>query len=56
MLQASKTLLANRHCEGVTSEGQVHEVHDYLFRWYVLLGKVISARKLHHKLFFSLET
>ncbi|KAG7290178.1 hypothetical protein NEMBOFW57_000176 [Staphylotrichum longicolle] len=31
-LYASKTLLASQQCEGVTSEGQVHEVHDYLFR------------------------
>ncbi|KAK4138114.1 hypothetical protein BT67DRAFT_430801 [Trichocladium antarcticum] len=34
---------------------EVHEVHEYLFGHYVLLGQVIAARKLHHKHFFSLE-
>jgi hypothetical protein len=30
-------------------------VHEYLFKQYVLLGKVIAARKIHHKHFYSLE-
>jgi hypothetical protein len=54
-LRGSKTPLARQTFDGVTSEDHIHEVHEYLFGQYVLLGKVIAARKLHHKHFFSLE-
>ncbi|KAK4095743.1 hypothetical protein N658DRAFT_511804 [Parathielavia hyrcaniae] len=54
-LRASKTPLASLTFEGLTTEEQTRDMHEYLFRQYVLLGKVISARKLHHKHFFSLE-
>ena len=54
-LHASKTALASSTFDAIVSEDQVREVHEYLFGQYVLLGKVIAARKLHHKHFFSLE-
>ncbi|KAK4148517.1 hypothetical protein C8A00DRAFT_19662 [Chaetomidium leptoderma] len=54
-LGGSKTPLASWTFEGIVSEEQLREVHEYLFRQYVLLGKVISARKLHHKHFFPLD-
>ncbi|KAH6841192.1 hypothetical protein B0I37DRAFT_419158 [Chaetomium sp. MPI-CAGE-AT-0009] len=53
--QSTPSRTADRTFGGITSEGQVHEVHGYLFRLYVLLGEGISARKLHHKPLFSLE-
>ncbi|KAK0637426.1 hypothetical protein B0T17DRAFT_588285 [Bombardia bombarda] len=52
---AKKTALVSQTFAEVSSESELHELHDHLFRHYVLLGKVISARKLHHKHFFSLE-
>jgi hypothetical protein len=55
LLRNSNTSFASQTFEGIGSEDEVHEVHEYLFGQYVLLGKVISARKLHHKHFFSLE-
>ncbi|KAJ4302088.1 hypothetical protein N0V88_002224 [Collariella sp. IMI 366227] len=54
-LHASKASLASQTFKSLASEPEVHAVHEYLFQQYVLLGKVISARKLHHKHFFSLE-
>lgn len=51
----TKTPLASQTFDDIASEDEVHEVHEYLFGHYVLLGQVIAARKLHHKHFFSLE-
>ncbi|KAK3680976.1 hypothetical protein B0T22DRAFT_523758 [Podospora appendiculata] len=54
-LRESKTALVSQTFAGVKSESELHEIHDFLFGQYVFLGKVISARKLHHKHFFSVE-
>ncbi|KAK3303235.1 uncharacterized protein B0T15DRAFT_495800 [Chaetomium strumarium] len=54
-LRKSKASLASQTFEQLTSETEVSEVHEYLFKQYVLLGKVIAARKIHHKHFYSLE-
>jgi hypothetical protein len=39
----------------ITEESQLQETHEFLFKTWVLLRKVISARKLHHRHFYSLE-
>ncbi|KAK7433000.1 hypothetical protein QQZ08_000471 [Neonectria magnoliae] len=52
-LKNSRTPLSNDTFEIITEEGTLKEIHSYLFEKYVLLGKVIDARKLHHKHFYS---
>lgn len=54
-LRNSKIPLGSQAFEAIQSEEELQEVHSYLFNQLVLLGKVISARKLHHKHFFPLE-
>ncbi|KAK4187166.1 hypothetical protein QBC35DRAFT_385541 [Podospora australis] len=54
-LRNSKVSLATQTFEGIQTQDELQEVHEYLFDQYILLGKVISARKLHHKHFYSLE-
>ncbi|KAI0967045.1 hypothetical protein F4678DRAFT_465849 [Xylaria arbuscula] len=54
-LKSSKAPLANETFEQVQDETVLNEIHTHLFREYVLLGKVIDARKLHHKHFFPLK-
>lgn len=54
-LKGSETPLANENFSSLDEEKTLREVHSYLFDKYVLIGKVIDARKLHHKHFYSLE-
>ncbi|KAI1347590.1 hypothetical protein F5Y01DRAFT_240286 [Xylaria sp. FL0043] len=54
-LKSNETPLANETFEHVQDEAVLNEVHDHLFKEYVLLGKVIDARKLHHKHFYPLK-
>ncbi|OTA99348.1 hypothetical protein M426DRAFT_325209 [Hypoxylon sp. CI-4A] len=54
-LQAAKVPLANETFSEVSSEKGLREIHDHLYQEYVLLGKVIDARKLHHKHFYPLQ-
>jgi hypothetical protein len=39
----------------VEDEASLREVHDYLFKRYNLLDRVIRARKLHHSHFFAID-
>lgn len=47
--------LANETFEDIEDEKTLREIHGYLFDKYVLLGKVIDARRLHRKHFYSLN-
>lgn len=51
-LQHADVPLANDDFEKVDDEGVLKDIHGHLFESYVLLGKVIDARKLHHKHFY----
>lgn len=54
-LRNSATSLVSQTFDAVESEEELRELHNHLFRRYVLLGKVISARRLHHKHYFPVE-
>ncbi|KAH0489941.1 hypothetical protein TgHK011_001430 [Trichoderma gracile] len=54
-LQTSKVPLANQTFEDVQDPETLRELHSHLFKRYVLTGKVIDARKLHHTHFYSLQ-
>ncbi|KAM7183928.1 hypothetical protein V8F20_012427 [Naviculisporaceae sp. PSN 640] len=54
-LRNTKKSLVSQTFEDIQTEAELQEVHNYLFKQYVLLGKVISARNLHHRHFYSLE-
>ncbi|KAI0378676.1 hypothetical protein F5Y04DRAFT_143384 [Hypomontagnella monticulosa] len=47
--------LANETFQDVHDEKILREIHDHLYQEYVLLGKVIDARKLHHKHFYPVQ-
>ncbi|ROW02401.1 hypothetical protein VMCG_06073 [Cytospora schulzeri] len=49
------TPIANISFKNVKDPSELHEIQAHLFKQYVLLDKVIGARQLHHKHFFSLE-
>ncbi|KAK4167641.1 hypothetical protein QBC43DRAFT_311164 [Cladorrhinum sp. PSN259] len=55
LLRDSKVPLASQTFEAIKSEEELQQVHSYLFKQLVLLGKVILGRKLHHKHFYSLN-
>ncbi|KAI1147920.1 hypothetical protein F4825DRAFT_455000 [Nemania diffusa] len=54
-LKSNETPLANETFEHVQDETVLNQINAHLFSEYVLLGKVIDARKLHHKHFFPLK-
>ncbi|KAI1112839.1 hypothetical protein F5Y14DRAFT_244471 [Nemania sp. NC0429] len=54
-LKSNETPLANETFERVQDEAVLNQIHSHLFSEYVLLGKVIDARKLHHKHFYPLK-
>lgn len=54
-LKNSELPLANETFESIKDEKTLREIHVHLFDKYVLIGKVIDARKLHHKHFYSLD-
>ncbi|KAK3935401.1 hypothetical protein QBC46DRAFT_422732 [Diplogelasinospora grovesii] len=54
-LRAQRVPLQNQTFDGVDDEAKLRDIHSYLFTHYVLLGKVISARNLHHKHFYPLD-
>ncbi|KAI1456677.1 hypothetical protein F4805DRAFT_467878 [Annulohypoxylon moriforme] len=53
-LRDSQIPLANETFD-VHDEQTLREIHAHLYQEYVLLGKVIDARKLHHKHFYPLQ-
>ncbi|KAI1654605.1 hypothetical protein F4813DRAFT_398932 [Daldinia decipiens] len=54
-LKSAKVPLANETFGDVSDETVLREIHAHLYQEYVLLGKVIDARKLHHKHFYPLQ-
>ncbi|KAK5634121.1 hypothetical protein RRF57_009835 [Xylaria bambusicola] len=54
-LKSSHTPLANDNFEHVEDETVLNQIHSHLFKEYVLLSKVIDARKLHHKHFYPMK-
>lgn len=55
LVKNSATPPANLSFKNLKDPIELHEIQAHLFKQYVLLGKVIAARQLHHKHFFSLE-
>lgn len=55
LVRNSGTPPANLSFKNLKDSIELHEIQAHLFKQYVLLGKVIAARQLHHKHFFSLE-
>lgn len=55
LVKNSATPPANLSFKNLKDPSELHEIQAHLFKQYVLLGKVIAARQLHHKHFFSLE-
>lgn len=55
LVKNSATPPANLSFKNLKDPIELHEIQANLFKQYVLLGKVIAARQLHHKHFFSLE-
>ncbi|KAI1435512.1 hypothetical protein GGR50DRAFT_314561 [Xylaria sp. CBS 124048] len=51
-LKSRTTPLANETFQSINDEDVLRQIHSHLFLEYVLLGKVIDARKLHHKHFY----
>ena len=54
-LRNSKIPLSNQSFGDIVSEAELHEIRTFLFAQYVLLCKIIKARRLHHDHFYSLE-
>ncbi|KAH9899086.1 hypothetical protein F4778DRAFT_771654 [Xylariomycetidae sp. FL2044] len=54
-LKNSETPLSNESFEGLNNASALNEVHVHLYAEYVLLSKVIDARKLHHKHFYPVQ-
>ncbi|KAK2616618.1 hypothetical protein QQS21_000441 [Conoideocrella luteorostrata] len=54
-LKSSQIPLANDSFQGIKDEHELRQLHSHLFSKYVLLSKVIDARKLHHKHFYPLQ-
>ncbi|KAI3333171.1 hypothetical protein F4824DRAFT_503461 [Ustulina deusta] len=54
-LKSKGTPLANETFEHVEDETVLNQIHAHLFSEYVLLGKVIDARKLHQKHFYPMK-
>lgn len=55
LINNSATPPANLSFKNLKDPSELHDIQSHLFKQYVLLGKVITARQLHHKHFFSLE-
>ncbi|KAH8882225.1 hypothetical protein GQ53DRAFT_753902 [Thozetella sp. PMI_491] len=54
-LRNATVALVNQTFDKVTDEEELKDIHAFLFKQYVLLGNVITARNTHHKHFYSLE-
>jgi hypothetical protein len=54
-LAGSKTSLVVHEFRDVSDEPTLRELHGYFFRKYVLLERVIKARKLHHSHFYAVD-
>lgn len=47
--------VGNVSFKSIKDASELQPIHDHLLRQYLLLGKVIAARQLHHKHFFSVD-
>ncbi|KAF1830577.1 hypothetical protein BDW02DRAFT_558680 [Decorospora gaudefroyi] len=54
-LATKKASIITQDFTDTTEEATLREVHDYLFRRYNLVDRVIRARKLHHSHFFAID-
>ncbi|CAH0052439.1 unnamed protein product [Clonostachys solani] len=54
-LKSSNVPLGNQTFQDLVDEKALQEIHAHLFEKYNLIGRVIDARKLHHKHFYSLD-
>ncbi|KAG9189328.1 hypothetical protein G6011_06196 [Alternaria panax] len=54
-LASKTTSIIAQQFDDVDNEATLREVHDYLFRKYNLLDRVIRARRLHHSHFFAID-
>jgi len=54
-LKSTKTSLVVQEFSNIEDRAVLQELYDYIFRKYVLLEKVIKARKLHHSHFYAID-
>ncbi|KAK3628529.1 hypothetical protein LTR56_018574 [Elasticomyces elasticus] len=54
-LNASNTPLRNESFKAVEDEATLRELHNFLFKKHALLDRVILARQMHHKLYYSMD-
>ncbi|KAF1961597.1 hypothetical protein CC80DRAFT_462884 [Byssothecium circinans] len=54
-LATSKTSLVVQEFKDVDEEDVLRQLHGYIFKRYVLLERVIKARKLHHSHFYAVD-
>lgn len=54
-LANKKVSVAVHDFKGVEDEATLRSIHDYVFRRYNLLDRVIRARRLHHSHFFAID-
>ncbi|KAL1606580.1 hypothetical protein SLS60_003985 [Paraconiothyrium brasiliense] len=54
-LTNTKTSIVVQDFKDVEDEATLQELHEYLFKKYVLLDRVIKARKLHHSHFYAVD-
>lgn len=52
-LRDTKASLNTMSFEGIRPLEELTQVYEYLFNQFVLVGKAIRARELHHKHFYS---
>ncbi|KAJ4356406.1 uncharacterized protein N0V89_004439 [Didymosphaeria variabile] len=54
-LANTKTSIVVQDFKDVEDEATLQQLHEYLFKKYVLLDRVIKARKLHHSHFYAVD-
>ncbi|KAF2126227.1 hypothetical protein P153DRAFT_378428 [Dothidotthia symphoricarpi CBS 119687] len=54
-LSSKKTSVVTYDFTDISEETTLRQIHDYLFRKYNLLDRVIRARSLHHSHFFAID-
>ncbi|KAK5709857.1 hypothetical protein LTR17_019415 [Elasticomyces elasticus] len=54
-LTVSNTPLRNESFKAVEDEATLRELHHFLFKKHALLDRVILARQIHHKLYYSMN-
>ncbi|KAK5714581.1 hypothetical protein LTR15_010763 [Elasticomyces elasticus] len=54
-LNLCNTPLRNESFKAVEDEATLRELHNFLFKKHALLDRVILARQIHHKLYYSMD-